>query len=106
MASASDRKRLSYQELKEACRKAGYEVHLCPVEVGTLGFIADSMREMLTGLASPPTAVHQLFAPSSCNSALTSISPASSFNAPAIIRLSILNGASLMKLNYSPDMVN
>jgi hypothetical protein len=49
--AAYERKDLRYGKpggLKEAC--VGYTVHLLPVEVGTLGFVADSMRFALRKL--------------------------------------------------------
>ena len=52
---AYDRKLLRYDgpgALASDCRDAGWQVEVMPVEVGTLGFIADSTRKALTRLGA------------------------------------------------------
>lgn len=41
---ATDRKQLRYGDLVRACEQGGYETYLFTVEVGVLGFVADSLR--------------------------------------------------------------
>ena len=47
---ASDRKQHRYANLVTDCEKGGYETFLFTVEVGVLGFIADSLRIALTAI--------------------------------------------------------
>ena len=48
--AAHARKMASYTKLQQECRDAGYRVELLPVEVGVLGYVADSTKHALKKL--------------------------------------------------------
>ena len=48
--TAHTRKNTKYTELRQACRDAGYRVELMPVEIGVLGYIANSTKRALKTL--------------------------------------------------------
>ncbi len=56
--AANIRKTLSYKDLEAQCRLNKWSVELMPVEVGALGFVADSMRVALKKLGVWSKALH------------------------------------------------
>ena len=55
---AHKKKSASYDALASACRLNNWTVELMPVEVGVLGFVADSMRANLKALGVWSKALH------------------------------------------------
>ena len=59
MEGAHERKRAKYSDLVAECRESGWSMKLCPVEVGTRGFVGSTTTHLLKDLGLRDKELHK-----------------------------------------------